>query len=176
MRKKSLLLTVVVALSLSACFGGGDDNNPTTTPTTGTVSITSSSEASALPSEGILVVSVYVDGSATAAASKTIDTVTASVTLTVTSSAGTHSYVVKFEYTDQVYGGPFQIAVSNPKNDDVVAGHAHNISFTNADYSYQDLDSDGFSNLAELAISMRTDPGDPQCVLEKSILEVCTLG
>jgi hypothetical protein len=172
MQKILILLVAIVLPGLSACGGGGGGSSPTT----GTVTITSSSEGAGLPDTGTYVVSVYIDGSATAAATKTIDTSVSSVSLNVDVAAGTHSFIVIFEYTDQLFGGPYQLALSNAKSDDVVAGATHTVSYISSDYSYQDFDGDGLTNLAELDNSIRTDPGDPRCVLDKSILAGCTLG
>ncbi|WP_455200871.1 hypothetical protein [Kaarinaea lacus] len=166
-----LVIGTVGLLTIIGSNGGGGGG-----PSTGTVSITSPYDASGLPDTGTLEVSVFVDGSSTAAISRTIDTLSASVTIDVQVAAGTHTFSIVFEYTDPVFAGPYQVGAATSAGIDVIAGSTHPYVFIDTDFSYQDFDSDGLTNLAEMHSSMRTNPADSKCILDKSILDGCTLG
>lgn len=177
-RLKILLVYLsIFIVSCSSGGGGGDSNNQIPQPVNGLVSITSPSAGSGLPNSGTLTVNIFIDGSAMAADSRTIDTIVPSVDMDISVPAGTHSFRMVFEYMDSVFGGPYEVGYADSAVIDVIAGSNHNIDFIATDYFYQDLDSDGVTNLAELHASLRTDPGDSTCTLDRtSILDSCTLG
>ena len=106
------MLTIVAS-------GGSSDSGGSVDPPTGTVNIISPSVASGLPGSGTLTVSVFADGGSTALMTETIDTLIASVSMDVIITAGTHSFIILFEYTDAVFGGPYQVGISNSKAVDV---------------------------------------------------------
>jgi hypothetical protein len=181
---------IIVLLSLSflvACSSGGEDassndnTKPPPAPDRGTVSFTAPSDGIGLPDTGTLTINVYVDGNTSAAASKTINTTDASANISVSVASGSHIFRVAFEYADPVFGGPYRLSDADSATINVTKGSSQSVTFDSSVFTYEDLDSDGITNLSELELSVRTDPADPTCVLDKSVIAGasaigCTLG
>lgn len=172
-----IVLSILTIALVSCSSGGGGGSSQGPTPTMGTVTITSPSDGIVLPDTGTLQVSVFVDGDSTAAVTDSVDFLAATVELDVVVPEGSHTFRLTFEYTDPVYGGPFQLSYADSAVVDVAVGAHEHIAFTSVNHFYEDLDADGVTNLAELANYVRTDPSDSTCILDlTSVLDSCTLG
>ena len=172
---------MLTVLSLAGC-GNGESTNQDKKPekATSTIAIPDKIKIAALPSTGTLSASIYIDGSTTVAATQTIDVSAADVTFNLDVEAGDHTFTIVFSYEDTTFtGGPFELARATSDTVNVTPGSTQNVTFPA--YTYNDSDKDGVYDINEFDTNVRTNPGDPTCVLDKSVigggtLNGCTLG
>lgn len=160
-----------------------NDSNGRGKPNTSTsgIAIPYAIVQAALPATGTLRALLYMDGGSTPIAyNMNVDTTATNVVLTADVGPGEHTFTIKFDYTDPTYSGPWDLATAT-RTLTIVQDVSNPLNFTAADYNYPDDDMDGLSNLAELDASLGTDPSDPTCLLDKSVIgdpsqDGCTLG
>ena len=174
-------LSLVAVISLAGCGNGnGPDQNKSPVKTTSAIAIPDKIKAAALPSGGTLSASIFMDGSATAAATQNVDVTAADVSFSLDVAAGDHTFTIVFTYDDATFsGGPFELARATSSTVSVTAGASQDVTFPA--YTYKDSDSDGRYDIYELDDAVRTDPTDPTCIVDKSVIgdtsaNGCTLG
>ena len=84
-----------------------------------------------------------------------------------------HTIWVEFEFTSDMFGGPYLIATATKTGLSAVSTNT-DVSFMSDDFDMtSDLDNDGISNLDELING--SDPASSLCVLGRSLIGQCEL-
>jgi len=164
----AVFLITALLVSTSGC-DNKDSGGNNAASTTG-IAVPRLITQAALASTGSLRAQLFLDGGSTPIAENLdVSTTAATVNFTVEIAPGDHTLTIKYSYVDPVFSGPWDLA-SATKPITVETNVTTPLDYTAGDFTYQDSDSDGLTNLAELDASMRTDPGDATCVQNKSVM------
>jgi hypothetical protein len=180
----------ILLFIVSIIFGGcsreeNAEEQQSANKTVSEIAIPSAIKSAALPNNATLIANVYidyVDSNSTPAATQELTLpVTGNVEFTLEGiSLGDHTFTIIFEYTNDpnpAFAGTFELARATSDVVTIVAGSNPSLTFSDTDYDTSaDDDNDGLTNLTELDESMRTNPGNSECVLDSSLLDLCTLG